>query len=80
MENIQEPRATRSNGNVSDITSMAGDPDHILCNSINPLFSMGYASPGLTMQNMQENVENLAHVLESKDGRPLSVPVQGQDS
>lgn len=48
MVNVQEPRTTRSAGNVLDITPMAIDPKPILCNNPNPSLRMVYANPEFT--------------------------------
>lgn len=78
MTNVQEPRATRSAVNSPDTTITASSLERISDNSTNFLFRTVNKNQGLTRQNVQDDVETLAHALGSTDEDFPLVPVQGQ--
>lgn len=80
MVNVQEPRTIGLARNIPDTTLNSSDPKHILCNSTNSSFRTLHANPGRTRHDKQDNVEALAHALESDDESSAHVPVQGQNS
>lgn len=76
---VYKPRMMRLAGSNPATTSIRSSSKHILRNSAKHLFHAIYDSSRLTRQDVKDNVETIAHALESEDEGHPYLPVQCQE-